>query len=174
MHLFFVYFAIEQRDIIGGMVLTQKAYDKCSDGVRRISYWQRPMSTHLLFSLLHMIYSYFFIYIFLCINIFIFVFSFFYLHISIHFFICPAESCRFQITSIHGIGYVTFWYQGFLRMVNTSQWMVPVLTLEMATLFSLGCLVLGSYESKKVFWRNCINVDPKKMLLLLTASTRPI
>ena len=34
---------------------------------------------------------------------------------------------------------------------------VPGFTLETATLFSLGCLVLGSYESKKVFRRKCLN-----------------
>ena len=172
MHLFFLYFVIEQRDIMDRIVLTQRACDKCSDGARRISYRLWLMSTHLLFNSLHTIYSYFFIYIFLCLNIFIFLF-FLFTHLYT-FFICPAESCRFQITSIHGTGYVTFWYQGFLRMENTSRSVVPVHTLEMATLFSLGCLVLGRYESKKVFWRNCINVDQTKMLLVLTASTRPI
>ena len=106
---------------------------------------------------------YFFIYIFLYLNILIYIY-FLFTHFYT-FFICPAESCRFQITSIRGTGYVTFWYQGFLRMENTSRWIVPVLTLEMATLFSLGCLVLGRYESKKVFWRNCINVDQKKSCL---------
>lgn len=87
-----------------------------------------------------------------------------FLFLSIYLFICPTEPRRFQVTSTHGTGHVTFWYQVFMRMGKTSHWIVPGLTLEMAMLFSLECLVLGSYESKKVFWRNCINLDQTNML----------
>ena len=87
-----------------------------------------------------------------------------FLCLFIYLFICPAEPCRFQITSTHGTGHVTFWCQVFMRMGKTSRWIVPGLTSEMATLFSLECLVLGSYESKKVFWRNNINLDQTNML----------
>ena len=67
-------------------------------------------------------------------------------------FICSScRTFRSQITSTHGTGYVTFWYPGFLKTEKMLPQIVPGSTLETATLSSLGCLVLGSYESKKVF-----------------------
>ena len=67
-------------------------------------------------------------------------------------FICSSRrTFRSQITSTRGTGYVTFWYPDFLKTEKMLPQIVPGSTLETATLSSLGCLVLGSYESKKVF-----------------------
>ena len=52
-------------------------------------------------------------YIFICFNNFLFMV--FLIYTFIYIFICPAESCRSQITSIHGTGHVTFWYQDFFE-----------------------------------------------------------